>query len=86
MRKGSSLVSNETRKRFDAVLGIVVSLLIGGNIFFVKRLVDEIDDTNRQIMELRLDVAKIQTRLGIRKGTQDASTGVQLKNRRSTPI
>jgi preprotein translocase subunit SecF len=78
-------VSDETKKKFDAALGTVATLLIAGNIFFVKRLVDEIDCTKRTVMELKIEVAKIQTRLGIPKNVQDANFRVQSESRR-TPL
>lgn len=67
-------MSDDSKKTFDAVLGTVATLLIAGNIFFVKRLVDEIDCTKRIAMETKIEVVKIQAQIhSIRKNVQDAS-------------
>jgi hypothetical protein len=50
---------------------IILSLLIGGNIFFVKRLVDEMDNTHQAVIEVQRDVAVIKSRMD-RKGFRDA--------------
>lgn len=41
---------------FLAVSGAVVTLLISANVFFVKRLVDQLDATREIVWQLRQDV------------------------------
>lgn len=45
------------------VFGILISALLGGNFFFIKRLVDEIDDTNRMVAVVHEALPVIHFRL-----------------------
>lgn len=54
---------------------MVLGLLLSGNIFFVKRLVDEIDITQRMVVALDKKVAVLTAQLGIR----DAAWTLSLK-------
>lgn len=47
---------------WEAIFFIVL-VLMAGNIFFVKRLVDEIDDTNRKVIVLHEKVALLGQQL-----------------------
>ena len=44
---------------------MVLSLPIAGNIFFIKRLVDQIDATQKEVYALREDVASLKARVDI---------------------
>lgn len=43
--------------------GIVFSLLLAGNIFFVKRLVERIDETACAVQKVQIDVAVLRERV-----------------------
>jgi hypothetical protein len=51
--------------QIDFILGAVVSILVAVNGFFIKRLVDEIDATKREVIQLQSQVAVIGYRLDI---------------------
>jgi hypothetical protein len=57
--------------QIDFILGTVVSILVAINGFFIKRLVDEIDATKREVISLQSQVAVIGYRLDI--ALKDAS-------------
>lgn len=42
------------------IIGAVLSLLIGANIFFVKRLVDQLDATREIVWQLRQEVVVLK--------------------------
>jgi len=41
-------------------IGVVLSILMSGNIFFVKRLVDQLDATREIVWQLRQDVTVLK--------------------------
>lgn len=45
------------------VLGIILTILFAGNVYFIKRLVDQIDSTEQMVVELRIQVAQLQLEL-----------------------
>lgn len=47
----------------QAVGGIIIATLFGGNAFFVSRLVEQLDATRDQVWELRQAVVVLSTRL-----------------------
>jgi hypothetical protein len=53
----------EHSKTIRAILTGLISLLLSLNIFFVKRLVDEIDDTKQAVHGLSQTVALLSYRL-----------------------
>ena len=38
------------------ISGVILSILMAGNVFFVKRLVDQLDSTREIVWQLRQDV------------------------------
>lgn len=58
-----------------------LGLLLAGNIFFVKRLVDEIDNTKQAVIILQERVAVISSQLNLRDAAwTQRSSRVQLKD------
>lgn len=53
-------------KKAVVSIGSLISLLAAGNLFFVHRLVDEIDNTGTEVKALREDMAVVKYALGIR--------------------
>lgn len=45
------------------LVGLLVSILFAGNVYFIKRLVDKIDSTEQMVVELRIEVAQLQREL-----------------------
>lgn len=45
--------------------GVVVSLLIAGNVFLATRIIDKLDRTGHKVSQLVVAVAIIKTKLGI---------------------
>lgn len=56
---------SELKDRLDWTLGLIATLLIAGNGFFVKRLVDKIDTLGIQVESLQIQVSIIDTRLNL---------------------
>lgn len=50
--------------QFDA-WAVVISILVAGNGYFIKRLVDQLDDTRSQVYLLREEVASLKTILDV---------------------
>lgn len=44
-------------------LGGVLSFMMGGNIYFVKRLVDRIDATANAVQNIQIDVAVLRSKI-----------------------
>ncbi len=61
-----------TKASIDAVGGIVLSILFAGNVYFIKNLVDKLEQTETSVWQLKVEVAGLAARLGecarIRKG------------------
>lgn len=49
--------------------GIVLGLLFSGNIFFIKRLVDQLDKTGETMRRIEIEVAVLRTQLVRVSGT-----------------
>ncbi len=65
---------SDFKKKFE---NTVLSLLIAGNAYFIKRLVDEIDATKQLAIQTREDVAVIKdklTRVRMRSAACDAAS------------
>ena len=45
------------------ISGGVLSFMMGGNIYFVKRLVDRIDSTANLVQEIQIDVAVLCSKI-----------------------
>lgn len=43
----------------------IVGILFAGNCYFVKRLVDSMDETKRTVRFIEIDMAVVKTHLGI---------------------
>lgn len=47
----------------NILIGACVSLLLSGNLFFIKRLVDDLDDTKHMVTQLHEAVAVISIKM-----------------------
>lgn len=47
-------------KLIVSTLGVLLSILFGGNVFFIKRLVDKIDSTEQTVAKLRQSVVVLE--------------------------
>jgi hypothetical protein len=51
---------NMSPELMTAILGTVGASLMGGNIYFVKRLVDKIDATEKSVTNLAIKMARME--------------------------
>lgn len=60
--------SSKSSKQIGLVVsaGSIISLLLGLNAWFLSRLVETLDSTTKTVLELRIDVAVLKSKL--RKG------------------
>lgn len=58
-------MKDDTRHILLGGIGIVFSGMLGVNAFFVRRLVEQIDETQRNVRLLQDDVIRVKERLGI---------------------
>jgi len=60
--------SSKSSKQIGLVMsaGSIISLLLGLNAWFLSRLVETLDSTTKTVLELRIDVAVLKSKL--RKG------------------
>ncbi len=69
-------MSDDTKQAIKDVYKLVLSCLIALNIFFIKRLVNEIDDTKQMVMSLRVEFAEVRSMLH-KKRFKDAAYSQQ---------
>lgn len=56
-------MSKETKDLLNLAIGTFFTVAIGGNAYFVKRLVDKIDETSRIAIETRAEVQFLKSRI-----------------------
>jgi hypothetical protein len=64
----------------QAIGGSIIAILFAGNVFFVARLVEQLDATREQVWALRQDVVVLTARMdGLRKCNYSQPKG-RMKN------
>ncbi len=56
---------------FLPLMNALVAVLLSGNIFFIKKLVDKIEDALKGVNDLKIKVAVLDTQVNKGKGPKD---------------
>lgn len=58
-------MSSDTRQVLNLSIGFIFTLAIAGNAYFVKRLVDQVDQTRQIALDVQKEVAILKAELGV---------------------